>query len=72
MPNGETQFVLDNHVLAEGSVRTLCGEEVPYNSPWTLDMPDKVCPDCSARAEESGLPTPEGRRWTKAKATKEK
>lgn len=59
-----TQFVeLDGktHVLAEGSVKTVCYEDVPYSTPYSNTQPEKLCKEC---AEKAGL-QPTGRRWTK-------
>ena len=60
MPNGETQYVTIEgdktpHVLAEGSVKTACYLDVPYNSPWTTDLPDNLCDEC---ADKAGIEKP--------------
>jgi len=35
-----------NHIIGEASY-TVCYLELPYNTPYTTDRPDKVCKDCS-------------------------
>lgn len=53
------------HVLAEGSVKTVCYLDVPYGTDYTQEQPDDLCAEC---AEKSGLELPKGKAKSGGKA----
>ena len=56
----KTQYVhlpddKSEHIIGDGQ-RTECGIVLPYNSPWTTDEPDKVCPKCRKATQDADTP----------------